>query len=88
VLRGAHWELKEHIGNLMGTHWELEGNIEGTCWEQRKNENNPPLSPAQNLNEKKSRHLECMLQPTDCLHVFLVAVGHHFWPRLMAGGRD
>jgi hypothetical protein len=21
----------EHIGNLMGTHWELEKNIEGTC---------------------------------------------------------
>jgi hypothetical protein len=23
---GTHWELREHIGNLMGTHWELEGN--------------------------------------------------------------
>jgi hypothetical protein len=69
----------------MGTHWGLEGNIEGTCWEQRKNETNPPLTPTQNLNEKKSRHLECMVQPTHWLHVFLVAVGHHFWPRLMAG---
>jgi hypothetical protein len=26
-----------------------------------------------------------MLQPTHWLHVFLIAVGHHFWPRLMAG---
>jgi hypothetical protein len=23
---GTHWEPREHIGNLMGTHWELEGN--------------------------------------------------------------
>jgi hypothetical protein len=62
-----------NIGNLLGIHWELEENIEGTCWEQRK-------------NEKKSRHLECMLQPTHWLHVFLDSktVGHHFWPRLMA----
>jgi len=22
---GTHWEPKEHIENLMGTHWELEG---------------------------------------------------------------
>jgi hypothetical protein len=31
-------------------------------------------------------HLECMLQRTHQLHVFLVfkTVGHHFWPRLMA----
>jgi len=36
---------------------------------------------------KKSRHLECMFQPTHWLHIFLVSktVGHHFWPRLMAG---
>jgi hypothetical protein len=26
-----------------------------------------------------------MLQPTHWLHVTLVAIGHHFWPRLMAG---
>jgi len=24
---GTHWEPREHIGNLMGTHWELEGNM-------------------------------------------------------------
>jgi hypothetical protein len=51
----------------------------------KENEKNPPLAPTQNLKEKKSRHLECMLQPTHWLHVFLVAVGHHFWIRLMAG---
>jgi hypothetical protein len=22
--------------------WELDGNLKGTCWEQRKNEKNPP----------------------------------------------
>jgi hypothetical protein len=33
---GTHWEPREHIRNLMITHWELEGNMLGTCWEQRK----------------------------------------------------
>jgi hypothetical protein len=27
---GTHWELKEHIENLMGTHWELAMNMLGT----------------------------------------------------------
>jgi hypothetical protein len=25
-----HWEPREHIGNLVRTHWKLEGNILGT----------------------------------------------------------
>jgi hypothetical protein len=33
--------FEEHIGNLM----ESIGNLKGTCWEQRKNEKNPPTSP-------------------------------------------
>jgi hypothetical protein len=28
---GKH--VEEHIGNQMGMHWELEGNIVGTHWE-------------------------------------------------------
>ncbi len=41
---GTHQELREHIGNLMGTHWELESNMLGTngkmgiifhCWEKK-----------------------------------------------------
>jgi hypothetical protein len=35
---GTHWELGEHIENLMGTHWELERNIVRTYWEPGKNE--------------------------------------------------
>jgi hypothetical protein len=31
---GTHWELKEHIGNMMGTQ-------KGTDWEQGKNVKNP-----------------------------------------------
>jgi hypothetical protein len=27
---GTHWEPREHLGNLMGIHWELEGNMLGT----------------------------------------------------------
>jgi hypothetical protein len=30
TLRGTHWELKEQIENLMGTNWELVGNMLGT----------------------------------------------------------
>jgi len=56
----------------MGTHWGLERNIEGTCWEQKKYEKNPPLSPTQNLNEKKSRHLECL--PIGCMYFWLLLV--------------
>jgi hypothetical protein len=59
----------------MGTHWELEGNIERTCWEQRKNEKNPrPPSPSTppllppNLIEKESRYFEWMMSlPIGCM---------------------
>jgi len=70
VRRGGLWAkrmglkrgvIENNLGNTLGTLWELDGNIEGTCWKQRKNEIPPPT---QNLKEKKSRHLECMLQPT------------------------
>jgi len=27
---GTHWEPREHIENLMGTHWKLERNMLGT----------------------------------------------------------
>jgi hypothetical protein len=48
-----------------------------------------PTPSTQNLKEKKSRHLECMLPPTHWLHVFFIfkTVREHFWPKLMAGGR-
>jgi hypothetical protein len=59
----------------MSTHWGLEGNIEGTCWEQRKNENNPPLSPAQNLNEKNQGTLSaCFSLPIACMYFLLLLV--------------
>jgi hypothetical protein len=33
----CYWKhVGEHIGNLMGTHWDLEGNRLGTHWEQGK----------------------------------------------------
>ncbi len=38
---------------MLGTHWELEGNIVGTHWEWRKNEKNPSLSPK--LKKRKSK---------------------------------
>ncbi len=40
--------LGEHIGNLgniLGAQWKTIGNLKGTCWEQKENENNlPPFS--------------------------------------------
>jgi hypothetical protein len=68
---GTHWELSEHIVNLMRTCWELEGNMFGNKGKMKKNQGT----------------FGCMLQPTHWLHVFLVSktVGHHFGPRLMQG---
>jgi hypothetical protein len=77
----------EHVGNLwniLGTHWELEGNMLG----QRKNETNPPTPhppPPPQLNRKKSRNFEFMLSlPIGCMK-FLGSKtgGHHFWPGLI-----
>jgi len=70
-----------------GTHWELEGNMLGRKEKRKKSSPSPPPPPTQNLKGKKSRHLGCMLQPTHWLHLFSVSktIGHHFWPRLMAG---
>jgi len=50
----THWELEEHIENMMGTHWELEGNIVGIHQEPGKNEKNPP-PPHPKLKMKKSK---------------------------------
>jgi len=82
---GTNWEPREHIGNLMGTHWEHVGN-KG----KKKNKILPPPNPTpphhtQNLKEKKSRHFDCMLSlPIGCMK-FLTSktVGHHFWPGLI-----
>ncbi len=76
IKQGATWNtLGEHIGNLKGTYRE-----------QRKNEKKSSPTPStQNLKEKKSRHLECMLPPTQWLHVFFISetVRHHFGPGLI-----
>jgi hypothetical protein len=40
---GTHWKPREHIGNLMGTHWELEGNMLGT--KEKKKISSPPPKP-------------------------------------------
>jgi hypothetical protein len=40
------------IGNTFG---EPDGNLKGTCWEERKNEKNHP--PTQNLKRKKIKAL-------------------------------
>jgi hypothetical protein len=74
--------LGEHIGNLMGTHWELEGNMVGT--KDFLIKILPPPS-TQNIKEKKSRHFECMLSPFHWLHEISISkiVWHHFWPGLI-----
>jgi hypothetical protein len=65
----------------------LKGKYKEHVWNKRKMKKIlPTRHPHPKLKRKKSRHLECMIQPTHWLHVFLVSktVGHHFWPRLMA----
>jgi hypothetical protein len=48
VLLGTHWwtpwELGKHVGNLMGTHWELKGDTLGTR-EKWKKSSQKSLSP-------------------------------------------
>jgi hypothetical protein len=70
---GTHWHPIKHIGNLMGT-----------CWEQRKNEKNPP-PPQFPLKEKKSRALWVHPEPSHWLHEISISktVRHHFWPGLI-----
>jgi len=64
---GTHWELGEHIENLMGTHWELEGHIVETHWELGKNEKKILPCPIGEKKEK-ARHLECTFGPSCWLH--------------------
>ncbi len=40
IIGGTHRKLREHIGNLMGTHWELEREHVRNKW---KNGNNISL---------------------------------------------
>jgi hypothetical protein len=49
---GEH--VGEHIGNLMGTHWELKGDIMGTNGEPGKNEKKT-FTPSLKLKKKKSK---------------------------------
>jgi len=54
----THWEPMEHVENMMGTHWELEGN-------PKKKEKR---STTPKLKRNKSRHFECMLSlPIGCM---------------------
>jgi hypothetical protein len=56
-----------------GTHWAHDGNLEGTYWEQRKNEKKSPLPPPTKLKrKKKSRHFKHMLSlPIGCMKFLL-----------------
>jgi len=50
---GTHWELGEHIGNLMGTNWKLKGNIVRTHWQPGKYEKNSSPNPPPPPSQKK-----------------------------------
>jgi hypothetical protein len=68
---GTHWELGEHIGDLMGTHWELKGNIVRTHWEPGKYEKKKILHtpfPKKPLKQKKQGTLSaCLGLPIGCM---------------------
>jgi hypothetical protein len=78
------WENIANLGNILGIHWELEGNIVQTNWEAGKNEKKSPPTPPQNIKGKKARHLGCMLGPSHWLHEISLPkrLGHHFSPGL------
>jgi hypothetical protein len=63
----THWEPKEHIGNLMGTHWELEGN-KGKMKKRKR-------IKALSVHAEPSHWLhEISISKTVC---------HHFWSGLV-----
>jgi hypothetical protein len=47
---GTHWGPKEHIENLMGTHWKLERNMLGTKEKWKKSS----FPPTQNFKKNKN----------------------------------
>jgi hypothetical protein len=52
---GTHWELGEHIENLMGTHWELKGHIVETHWKLGKKEKKYSLAQLKKKQKKKKQ---------------------------------
>jgi hypothetical protein len=78
----THWEPKEHIRNLIGTHRELERNMLGT---KEKRKKSSPHPPTHNFFIKKTRHFECMLSlPIGCMKFLCsTTTRHQFWPRLI-----
>jgi hypothetical protein len=57
------------LGNILGTHWELERNIVQTHWEAGKYEKKSlPPPPPSNIKGKKARHLSaCLGLPVGCM---------------------
>ncbi len=55
-----------NLGDILGTWWELIGNLKERCWEQRKNEKNPPPYP--NLKRWKIKAIWMHTEPSHWLH--------------------
>ncbi len=72
----------KQLGNILRTHWELEGNIVWTHWESGKYEKSFPPPHPQNIKGKKQGTLSaCLGLPIDCMKfLFPKDLGHHFWP--------
>jgi len=70
------------LGNILKTHWELEGNIVWTHWESGKYEKSFPPPHPQNIKGKKQGTLSaCLGLPIGCMKfLFPKDLGHHFWP--------
>jgi hypothetical protein len=62
---GTLWEL-----------WELERNIEATCWEQRENEKNPPSNPhppkPKLLKKNQGTLSACFSLPNGCMYIWFL----------------
>ncbi len=86
---GTHWELGEHIENLMRTHWELKRNIdENTLGPGEKWKKKPSPLPRQKLKREKSKapwvYAWAKNYASHWLHKISLPkrVHHHFWPGL------
>jgi len=49
----CYWEPREHLENLIGTHWELEGNMLGT--KGKRKEILPPSPPQPEALKNKNK---------------------------------
>jgi hypothetical protein len=76
--------MENMLGNKLGTHWELKGDIVGTNGEPGKNEKKT-CAPSLKLKRKKKQATmsACLGSPLAACKFLPKRDPHHFWPGLI-----